>query len=115
MCISRHSPYGSSLAREALDATLAASVFDQDIALLFMDDGVLQLLKHQDSQNISQKNISKSLGALNLYGVENIYVHQASLNQRNLNKTQLTLENVRLLDDQATQQLMAEYDQLLSF
>ncbi len=45
--ISRHAPYGSSLARDALDAVLASSAYDQQLSLLFMDDGVFQLLKNQ--------------------------------------------------------------------
>jgi len=35
LIICRKAPYGNSLSREALDIALAASVFDQSLALLF--------------------------------------------------------------------------------
>ena len=58
LCISRHAPYSGNLAREALDTVLAAAVFDQAIGLLFMDDGVYQLLQEQQNITLDKKNIS---------------------------------------------------------
>ena len=61
LVVVRHSPYGSSLARASLDVALAAAAFEQPVKLLFMGDGVLQLLPGQDSQAIGQKNIGRLL------------------------------------------------------
>lgn len=113
--ISRHAPYGSSIAKEALDAALAAAVYDQDLSLLFMDDGVFQLLQHQDPQSIAQKSFAAMLPVLPLYGIENIYVHQESLMLRGIPIDELVLEQVQLIDNCAIGKLMAEQDQLLSF
>lgn len=112
--ISRHAPYGSSLSREALDAVLAASAYDQDLGLLFMDDGVFQLLKNQESTALGQKSFSAMLPALSLYGVEKIYVHGESLRKRGLTITELVLDVVQL-DSDAVSRLLAQQDQLLSF
>lgn len=115
LCISRHAPYDSAFAREALDATLAASVFDQKTSLLFIDDGVFQLVDNQKTKRISQKNISKTLTALTLYGVDNIYIQSTSLIKRNLTKSQLILRNIQVLDDNAVKHLLNKQDQILSF
>src|SRR5690554_7301836 len=72
LLISRHAPYGSSIAREALDAVLASAAYDQQISLLFMDDGVFQLLAEQDPGSIGQKSFASMLSALPLYDVTNI-------------------------------------------
>ena len=66
----RHSPYGSSLARASLDVALAAAAFEQPVKLLFMGDGVLQLLPEQDSRAIGQKNIGRLLSSLPLYDID---------------------------------------------
>ena len=115
LLISRKSPYGTSTAREAIDIALAASVYDQDIGVLFMDDGVFQLLKNQQGQHIDQKNIASILPALTLYGVENIYVHQESLESRAIGSGDLILDELQLLDNKAVKNLLNQQDQLLSF
>jgi tRNA 2-thiouridine synthesizing protein C len=113
--INRHAPYGSSLAKEALDAVLAASAYDQDISLLFMDDGVFQLFKDQETKSIHQKNVAMMLQALSYYDIEKIYVHQESLQLRQILPSELLLTNIRLVDNPATATLLAEQDHLLSF
>lgn len=113
--INRQPPYGSARAREALDAVLAASAYGQELSLLFMDDGVFQLLDRQDSQAIDQKNLARQLAALPLYGVTPIYVHRESLAQRGINPQSLALDELQLLTSTQVQALIAGQDQLLSF
>ena len=115
LIISRHAPYGNSIAREAIDIALAGAVYDQDISYLFMDDGVFQLLKNQQSQKIDQKNISTTLKALPIYGVENIYAHEESLNKRGITVDELIFDNLRLLNSKNVAALLNEQDQLMSF
>ena len=113
--INRHAPYGSSIAREALDAMLATAVYEQDLSLLFMDDGVFQLLKGQEAHEIAQKSLSANLSALPLYGVEKIYVHYESLDSRALTPADLVLNEVKLLRNQDISQLLQKQDHILSF
>lgn len=115
LLISRHAPYGTSSAKEALDALLAASVYDQDLGVLFMDDGVFQLLALQDSAAIEQKNIAAILPVLPLYDVENIYVHLESMQRRGITTTELVLDAAQVIDSDAVSSLLAQQDQLLSF
>ncbi|HCS63449.1 MAG TPA: sulfurtransferase complex subunit TusC [Cellvibrio sp.] len=115
LLISRQAPYGKSAAREAIDAALAASIYDQDIGILFMDDGVFQLLKNQQSQLIDQKNIGSILPALALYGIENVYVHQESLDARAIKLDEIIFDDPQLLNNKDVGNLLNEQDQLLSF
>lgn len=115
LVLSRHAPYGTGIAREALDTALAAAIYDQDLSLLFMDDGVFQLLKDQDSSDIVQKRISANLQALPLYGVEKIFVHCESLEMRKITTNDLVLEEIQLLNNEQVSQLISEQDQILSF
>lgn len=115
LLISRQAPYGKSTAKEAIDIALAASVYDQDIGILFMDDGVFQLLKNQQSDQINQKNIASILPALALYGIENIYVHQESLYNRAIATDDLILDNLQLLNNKDVGSLLNQQDHLLSF
>lgn len=113
--ISRQAPYGNANAREALDALLAASAYDQDLSLLFMDDGVFQLLSEQNPKTIHQKNLGASFQALELYGLEKIYAHAESLKKRGLERSDLSIDNIETLNSEQIKQLMAQQDQILSF
>lgn len=113
--VSRHSPYGSSLAKDALDAILASSAYAQDIALLFMDDGVFQLLPSQEADYVEQKSFSAQLQALSLYEIDRVYAHKESLEKRQITINDLSLGNIQVINNQEVAQLMAEQDHLLSF
>ena len=114
LIVCRKAPYGNSLAREALDIAMATSVFDQTLALLFMGDGVWQLIPGQDSADIPGKNISKPLAALPLYDVSEIYIDSDALAQRQLEADSLILETKPLaLKDIGT--FIDSFDTVLSF
>jgi tRNA 2-thiouridine synthesizing protein C len=113
--ISRHAPYGSSLAKDALDAILAASAYEQQLSLLFMDDGVFQLLANQNAGDIGQKSFAAILPVLPLYEINSIYVHYESLVKRQITINELVLDSVQIIDSAAICSLLAQQDQLLSF
>jgi len=111
--ITSKAPYGSSYAKEALDAVLMASAFGQQISLLFLDDGIFQLKKDQAPQH-GQKNISATFPALELYDVNNIYVDELALQKRGMTRQDLVINTVAF-NDEKIRQLMAEQDQILAF
>lgn len=113
--ISRHAPYGSSLAKDALDAILVASAYGQDIALLFMDDGIFQLLPHQKAEHIEQKSFSSLLQALPLYEINKVYVHRESMEMRQITINDLSLDNLQVIGSNEIAKLQSEQDHLLSF
>jgi tRNA 2-thiouridine synthesizing protein C len=87
LLISRQAPYHSQLARAALDAALAAAVFEQDISLLFMDDGIWQLIGKQQTEATLAKSVEKTLRSLDLYDLEKLYFEPAAAAARGLDNS----------------------------
>jgi tRNA 2-thiouridine synthesizing protein C len=114
LVICRKAPYGSSLSREALDIVLAASVFEQQLALLFTGDGVWQLLNEQNSEAIESKNHSNMLSVFPLYDINDIFVDSEALAQRQISAEQLSLPAKPLAADQLAS-FSAGFDVVLSF
>lgn len=82
--MNRKAPYGTIYALESLEVVLIAAAFDQDISLVFADDGVYQLTKNQETDGIGMKNFSKTYSALGDYDIKKIYVEKESLDERGL-------------------------------
>ena len=113
MYVNRRAPYGTIYALECLEVVLVAAAFDQDISVVFMDDGVYQLKKNQDTTGIGMKNFSKTFGALEDYGVEKIYVEKESLDARGLSAGDLVIP-VEVLAAVDLSEIMARQDVVIS-
>jgi len=114
MFVNRKAPYGTIYALESLEVVLITATFDQDVSLVFLDDGVYELLKGQDTKAIGIKNHSKTYRALDGYDVEKLYVERESLEARGLSEDQL-LVDVEVLSSAEMGELMAAQDVVLSF
>ena len=110
----RHSPYGNSLGREGLEAALAAGAFDQNMAILFLDDGVWQLKNQQNPSNGVRKNHQKMAAALPLFGVDALYVDIESLNTRHIQRSELCVDTIFITRINA-KQLISNARTVLSF
>ena len=84
MYVNRKAPYGTVYALESLEVVLIGAAFDQDVSLAFIDDGVYELTKGQNTEAIGQKNFSPVYAALGDYDVNKIYVEKESLDERGL-------------------------------
>ena len=84
MFVNRKAPYGTIYALEILEAVLISAAFDQDVSVVFMDDGVYQIRKGQDTAGINMKNFSPTYRALEGYDVEKLYVEKESIEKRGL-------------------------------
>ncbi len=84
MYVNRRAPHGTIYAWESLEVVLIGAAFDQDVSLAFLDDGVYQLLKGQDTAGIETKNFSPTYSALGDYDVTKLYVEKESLEERGL-------------------------------
>jgi tRNA 2-thiouridine synthesizing protein C len=82
--VNRKAPYGPIYAWESLEVVLIGAAFEQDVALAFVDDGVYQLTKGQDTAGIGMKNFSPTYSALGDYDIKKIYVEKESLDARGL-------------------------------
>ena len=84
MYLNRRAPYGTIYAWESLEVVLIGAAFDQDVSLAFLDDGVYQLVKGQDTAGVDMKNFSPTYQALGDYDVTKLYVEKESLEERGL-------------------------------
>lgn len=114
LVISRQAPWSGPGAKEALDIVLAGGAFDLPIALMFMDDGVFQLLAEQNAASLQQKNITANLQALSMFGVEDLFVCNYSLTERGLSATSFVVDDVQPLSPEETRTLIDRYDQVIT-
>jgi len=114
MYVNRKAPYGTVYALESLEVVLIGAAFEQDVSLVFMDDGVYQLAKGQDSSASDMKNFSPTYRALEMYDVEKLYVARESLEARGLTEADLIVD-VELKSADEIRDLMEEQDVVLSF
>jgi len=89
MYLNRRAPYGTIYAWESLEVILIGAAFDQEVSLMFVDDGVFQLTKGQDTAGLEMKNFSPTYRTLGDYGVRHMYVDKASLEARGLSQDDL--------------------------
>jgi tRNA 2-thiouridine synthesizing protein C len=128
MYLNRRAPYGTIYAWESLEVVLIGAAFDQEVSLMFLDDGVYQLTKGQDTKGIGMKNFSPTYRTLGDYEVKNVYVDRDSLEARGLTQDDLVaiawedfeteeeVENiVEVIDSARVRELMEESDVVFSF
>jgi len=104
---------GTINAQEGFDALLMGSAFAQ-CSVLFLGDGLYQLLKEQNPEPIGSKNYTKGFSALSDYGVTQIYCSESQLEETGIKSGELNI-NVELLTDDEINQLFVEHQSVLSF
>jgi tRNA 2-thiouridine synthesizing protein C len=128
MYLNRKAPYGTIYAWEALEVVLIGAAFDQEVSVTFLDDGVYQLAKGQNTAGIGMKNFSPTYRTLGDYEVKYIYVDRESLESRGLTADDLVAvawedmdtgeerENiVEVVDAGRITEIMEESDVIFSF
>lgn len=128
MFVNRKAPYGTVYALESLEVVLISAAFEQDVSLAFIDDGVYQIAKGQDTTGIGQKNFSATYKALGDYEINKLYVEKESLEERGLtldDLMDLTWEDedddwaekpsIHLVDRADMAGIMAEQEVVISF
>jgi len=126
--LNRRAPYGTIYAWESLEVVLIGAAFDQEVSLVFVDDGVYELVKKQNPAGIDMKNFSPTYRTLGDYGVRHMYVDKASLESRGLTQDDLVevawedweteeeVDNiVEVIDADKVSEIMDESDVLFSF
>ena len=113
MYVNRRPPHGTIYALECLEVVLITAAFEQFESLVFIDDGVYQLKKDQDTTDIGTKNFSKTYRALDDYDVERIYVEKESLDARGLTADDLIIQPEIVTTDEL-REIMAQQDVVFS-
>ena len=113
LLINHSAPLASNAAQATLELAIAFATFEHKVQLLFMADGVLQLVQHQQSKLCYRKDFSKTYQALTLYGIDSIFVEEKSLLIRNLQPQDLLI-NINLINEDGIAQLMQQADIVLT-
>ncbi|MES9844011.1 MAG: sulfurtransferase complex subunit TusC [Candidatus Sedimenticola sp. PURPLELP] len=126
--LNRRAPYGTIYAWESLEVVLIGAAFEQDVSLAFVDDGVYQIVKGQDTSEVEMKNFSPTYSALGDYEVTKLYVEKESLEERGLTIDDLMpltwedededwaeKDSIRLVSREELAQVMAGQDVVFSF
>ena len=114
MFVNRKAPYGTVYALEGLEVVLISAAFSQDVSMVFLDDGVYELVKGQQTKAIEMKNFSPIYRALDGYDVEKLYVEKESLDARGLTEANLIVP-VEVLSAAQMGELMQQQDVVISF
>ncbi len=114
MYVNRRAPHGTIYAQESLEVVLVGAAFEQDVSVVFLDDGVYQIRKDQDTSAIGTKNFSKTFRALEMYDVEKLYVEKESMQARGMTEDDLNVP-VEVKTSEEIGRLMEEQDVVLSF
>lgn len=114
MYINRRAPYGTIYALESLEVVLIGAAFEQDVSMAFIDDGVYEIKKGQDTKGVEMKNFSPTYRALEMYDVEKLYVERESMEARGLTEDDFVV-SVQVLSSKELADLMEEQDVILSF
>ena len=114
MYVNRKAPYGTVYALEGLEVVLITAAFDQDVTMVFVDDGVFQIKKDQETSGINMKNFSPTYRALEGYEVEKVYADKESLEARGLSADDLVIP-VEILSSEQIADLMDAQDVIVSF
>ena len=124
MYVNRKAPYGTIYALEGLEAVLISAAFEQHAAIVFLDDGVYQIKKGQDTKLVNMKNFSPTYKIIEMEKedadededmdmVWRIIVEKESMEARGLGPSDFVV-NVEVLPSAEIGALMEEQDVILS-
>lgn len=101
-------PGAGLVARERLDIALMALALEETVSVVFVDDGVYQLLPQMDDG--AGKSLLKTIRSLPLYDIDGIYVERESLLDHRLGGVDPI---ARVIDRESLRVLIGEQDLLL--
>jgi tRNA 2-thiouridine synthesizing protein C len=87
----RQAPYGSVYTAEGFRTLMGVAVFEMEINVVFMDDGVYALKKNQRPEKLDMKPLGEGFPMLSEFETVKIYVHDESLTERGLTPDDLVM------------------------
>jgi tRNA 2-thiouridine synthesizing protein C len=90
--VMRKAPYGSVYTAEGFRTMMGIAVFEMDISVIFVDDGVYALLRNQAPDKLDMKPLGEGFPMLRDFDVEKFYVHDESLAERGLTVNDLVID-----------------------
>ncbi|MEE8392911.1 MAG: sulfurtransferase complex subunit TusC [Rhodospirillales bacterium] len=124
MYVNRKAPYGTIYAQEVLESVLISAAFEQHAVVAFLDDGVYQIKKGQDTKAVNMKNFSPTFKIIEMEKEDadedpdmdmewRIVVEKESMEARGLTPEDFVVD-VEVLSSPELGALMEEQDVILS-
>ena len=110
----RKAPYGSVYTAEGFRSMMGIGVFEMDVSVVFVDDGVYALVKGQDPAELDIKPLGDGFPMLPDFGVTKFYIHDQSLSERGLTPDDLVMD-VEIVDDAGVARLLESSGVVLPF
>ncbi|MCF1428949.1 MAG: sulfurtransferase complex subunit TusC [Shewanella sp.] len=88
----RRPPHGTPHGREALDLAMLSASFEQRVTLIFVDEGVLNLVAEQSPELIGTRNYIATFKALPFYDIDDVLVCAQSLQEFGLKRSVLNID-----------------------
>ena len=110
----RQAPYGSIYTAEGFRSIMGIGVFEIDVRVIFVDDGVYTLVKGQDPSGLDMKSLGDGFPMLPDFGITKFYVHDQSLAERGLTTDDLVID-VEVVDGDRVAHLLTESGTVLPF
>lgn len=110
----RKAPYGSVYTAEGFRTLMGVAVFEMDISVVFLDDGVYALKRGQNPEKLGMKSLGDGFPMLREFGVTKFYVHDASMTERGMTPGDITVEAEVVTGSQVAQ-ILAGAGKVLSF
>jgi len=114
MIVFRTAPYGTIYSFEGLENVLIMGAYDQDISVLFIDDGVYAIKKGMDTSATGIKDFSPTLRALEAYDIDKIFIDRDSMESRGLTLDDFVIEPQVIESDQV-EKMMEEQKNFFMF
>ena len=110
----RKPPYGTVYPAEGFRAIMGVAVFEMDLCVLCVDDGVYTLVKGQCPADLDMKSLGTGFASLPDVGVKEFYVHDESLKERGLTEDDLVTD-VRIVSGEEITKVLAGCTAVLPF
>ena len=107
------SPSSGLTSGEQLETAMVAATFEQEVSILFIGDGVFNLLTDQETQEVKGYNIEKMLLALPTFEVNDLFVCERSLDHRQIEVSSLP-KNAKVITFEDQRRLIKTTDAVLS-
>ena len=107
------SPLNGLISGEQLETAMVAAAFEQEVSILFIGDGVFNLLPAKETNEVTGYNIEKMLLALPTFEVNDLFICERSLEQRQIGVSHLP-KNAKVITFEDQRRLIKTTDVVLS-
>jgi len=112
--IIRHTPLNGAEFKESIDLGLVCAAFDHKVNLIFVGDGIYNLIPNQSNSVISDKNQVDILKGLEFYDIDSLLVVHESLEKADIERSNL-LDQVKIKSRKEIKRLNLAADHLVAF